>query len=303
MTISSVTGDLGAWGRTTKHSSPQEVPGENRHGQKTMHLKRWLTGIIAVPILILLIGPGPRWLFYSVICAASLAGIVEYYAIAAVRLPRPIWWLTGLLTCLLFAALYVRQIMFVPVIILLWAFVPAAWLMLTDPKGEDATRDLAKALFGPVYAALPLALLVLIDMRPNGPVWIFFLLIIVFAGDTGAFYFGRLMGRHKLYEAVSPNKTWEGAIGGWIASLTAGLLFIRLAGPCTLTLKVVILILLLSMAGQIGDLCESMVKRSHGVKDSGRILPGHGGILDRIDGLLFAIPVLYIYLCLDLGSP
>lgn len=267
-----------------------------------MHLKRWLTGIIAVPILILLIGPGPRWLFYSVICAASLAGLMEYYTVTAARLPNPVLWLIGLLICLIFTAIYMRHIIFVPVIILLWAFVPATWLMLTDPRRRDITHDLAKALFGPVYAALPLALLVLIDMRPNGSIWIYFLLIVVFAGDTGAFYFGKLMGKHKLYEAVSPQKTWEGAIGGWITSLVAGSLFIRLVGPCTLTLKALILILVLSAAGQIGDLCESMLKRSHSVKDSGRILPGHGGILDRIDGLLFAIPVLYIYLCLDLGS-
>jgi len=267
-----------------------------------MHLKRWLTAIIAVPILIFLIGPGPRWLFYSVICAASLAGLMEYYAVTSARLPKPVLWLTGLLTFLLFAAIYLRQIMFVPAIILLWALVPMTSFMVAGPQ-RLAADDLGKALFGPVYAALPLALLILIDMRPKGPIWIFFLLIVVFAGDTGAFYFGRLLGRHKLYEAVSPNKTWEGAIGGLVASIMAASLFFRLIGPCTLDLKVLILVVILSIAGQVGDLCESMLKRNHGVKDSGRLLPGHGGILDRIDGLLFAIPVLYVYLRLDLGLP
>lgn len=267
-----------------------------------MHLKRWLTAIIAVPILIFLIGPGPRWLFYSVICAASLAGLREYFTVTAARLPKPVLWLIGLLTFLLFAVIYLRQIMFVPAIILLWALAPMTWFMAAGPQ-RVAAGDLGKALFGPVYAALPLALLILIDLRPKGPIWIFFLLIVVFASDTGAFYFGRLLGRHKLYEAVSPNKTWEGAIGGLIASIVAASLFIRLFGPCTLDLKVLILVVILSIAGQIGDLCESMLKRTHGVKDSGHLLPGHGGILDRIDGLLFAIPVLYIYLCLDLGSP
>jgi phosphatidate cytidylyltransferase len=267
-----------------------------------MHLKRWLTAIIAVPILIFLIGPGPRWLFYSVICAASLAGLMEYYAVTSARLPKPVLWLTGLLTFFLFAAIYTRQIMFVPAIILLWALLPMTSFMVAGPQ-RLAADDLGKALFGPVYAALPLALLILIDMRPKGPIWIFFLLIVVFAGDTGAFYFGRLLGRHKLYEAVSPNKTWEGAIGGLVASIMAASLFFRLIGPCTLDLKVLILVVILSIAGQVGDLCESMLKRNHGVKDSGRLLPGHGGILDRIDGLLFAIPVLYVYLCLDLGLP
>jgi len=265
-----------------------------------MHLKRWLTAIIAVPILIVLIGPGPRWLFYSVICAAALVGLMEYYAIASPRLPKSVLWLTGLLTCLLFAALYLRQIMFVPAIILLCALVPMTSFLLTDPR-RHVSEDLGKALFGPVYAALPLALLILIDLRPTGPIWIFFLLTVVFAGDTGSFYFGRLLGRHKLYEAVSPNKTWEGAIGGLVASALAGSLFIRLIGPCALSLKALILVVILSVSAQVGDLCESMLKRYHGVKDSGFILPGHGGILDRIDGLLFAIPVLYVYLSLDLG--
>ena len=275
-----------------------------------MHLKRWLTAIIAVPILIFLIGPWPtrlfgpeaRGLFYAVVCAASLAGLREYYKMTSARLSRSIQWLVELLTVLLFTAIYLRQVMFVPAIILLWALIPMAWFLLAGPR-SPAVEDLGKALFGPVYAALPLALLILIELRPQGPIWIFFLLTVVFASDTGAFYFGRLMGKHKLYEAVSPNKTWEGAIGGLATSIVAASIFIRLIGPCTLDLKVMILVMILSVAGQIGDLCESMLKRNHGVKDSGHLLPGHGGILDRIDGLLFAIPVLYVYLCLDLGSP
>jgi len=265
-----------------------------------MHLKRWLTAIIAVPILIFLIGPGPRWLFYSVVCAAACAGLREYHAMASPRLPKTVQWIVGLLTVLLFTAIYLRQIMFIPAIILLWALAPMTWFLLTDP-GSPAVEDLGKGLFGPVYAALPLLLLVLIDMRPSGSLWVFFLLTVVFAGDTGAFYIGKAMGRHKLYERVSPNKTWEGAIGGLAGSTLAGSLFIRLLGPGHMGLTVLILMAILSVAAQVGDLCESMLKRHHGVKDSGAILPGHGGILDRIDGLLFAIPVLYVYLSLDLG--
>ncbi len=264
----------------------------------TMHLKRWLTAIIAIPILIFLVGPGPRWLFYSVICAASLVGLMEYYAVAAARLPQFVRWVNCLLSFFLFAAIYVRQIMLVPVIILLWALIPMTSFMFARSQGKSA-EDLGNAVFGPIYVALPLALLVLIDLRPTGQIWIFFLLTVIFASDTGAFYFGKLFGRHKLYEAVSPHKTWEGAIGGLITSIMGASLFLRLIGPCPLDLNMAILVILLSTAGQIGDLCESMLKRRHGVKDSGHILPGHGGILDRIDGLLFAIPVLYVYLSLD----
>jgi len=262
-----------------------------------MHLKRWLTAIIAVPILIFLVGFEYRWPFYSVLCAASLAGLIEFYGITAARLPRFVCWTNYFLTFLLFAVLYIRQIFLVPVIILLWALVPMSLFMLTYSSSKRGlTEELGKAVLGPIYVSLPLALLVLIDIRPGGQGWIFFLLAVIFASDTGAFYFGKLFGKHKLYEAVSPKKTWEGAIGGVIVSVIAASIFLRLIALHPLDLSIVILVIALSAAGQIGDLSQSMLKRHHGVKDSGHILPGHGGILDRIDGLLFAIPVLFVYL-------
>jgi len=262
-----------------------------------MHLKRWLTAIIAIPILIFLVGPGPRWLFYSVLCAASLVGIMEFYGITASRLPRFVRWTNFFLTFLLFAALYMRQILLMPVIILLWALIPMTSFMLThSSRRRGSTEDLGKAVLGPIYVTLPLALLVLIDLRPGGRTWIFFLLAVIFASDTCAFYFGKFFGKHKLYEAVSPKKTWEGAIGGHIGSLIAAAIFLRLIAVHPLNPGIVILVISLCAAGQIGDLSQSMLKRNHGLKDSGHILPGHGGILDRIDGLLFAIPILFVYL-------
>jgi len=149
---------------------------------------------------------------------------------------------------------------------------------------------------GPIYITLPLALLLWIDRSPAGNMWIFFVLAVVFASDTGAFYFGRFFGTHKMYKAVSPGKTWEGAIGGLFSSIVASFVFSRLVQLHHGNLSIAILAICLSLAEQIGDLAESMLKRSHGVKDSGRILPGHGGILDRIDGLLFAIPIMHGYL-------
>jgi len=153
-----------------------------------MHLKRWLTAIIAVPILIFLVGFGPRWLFYSVLCAASLAGLMEFYGITAARLPRFVSWTTYFLTFLLFAVLYIRQILLVPVIILLWALIPMTSFMLAHSSSKrGSTEELGKAVLGPIYVTLPLALLVLIDLRPGGPGWILFLLAVIFASDTGAF--------------------------------------------------------------------------------------------------------------------
>ncbi|MEE9609733.1 MAG: phosphatidate cytidylyltransferase [Desulfatiglandales bacterium] len=262
-----------------------------------MHLKRWLTGIILVPVLIYIIGFAPRWLFYLLILTASLAGLTEYYGITASDLPKFIRRTSYCITVLIFVVFYMRQFLLVPVIIVLWAFIPMTFFMLRhDSPNQQWTADTGKSVLGPIYIVLPLAMLVLIDLQPNGKLWIFFLLVVIFAGDTGAFYFGRLFGKHKLYERISPGKTWEGAIGGLICGVISAFWFLHILRLHKIDLGMLVLVLALSMMGQIGDLAESMLKRNHAVKDSGKILPGHGGMLDRIDSLLFSIPVLYLFL-------
>jgi len=262
-----------------------------------MHAKRWLTGIIAIPVLIYIIGPGPRWLFFGLLSIVSVVGLIEFYGMTASELPKFVRWSCYLLTLLLFATFYMRQVLLAPFIIALWAFVPMTFFLLTHPSpNQQFTSDIGKAVLGPIYVGLPLIMLLMIHLRPNGKLWIFFLLSVIFANDTGAFYFGKFLGRHKLYSAISPNKTWEGAIGGLLSSIIVALLFLRILRFHELNLTIMILVLALSITGQIGDLVESMLKRNHGIKDSGKILPGHGGILDRIDALLFSIPILYIFL-------
>lgn len=262
-----------------------------------MHLKRWITGLISLPILIYVIGPGPRWLLCLFIYAASLAGLAEFYKITALKLPRQIRWINYFLVFILILILYQRLILFAPLVLLLWALIPIIYYLVIYPINiENFQSDVGIALIGPVYICLPLSMLVMIDILPNGSYWIFFLLIVTFANDTGAFYFGKSMGRHKLYEAVSPNKTWEGAIGGLLSSLIVAFIFLRIFQIHKLSIYIFILVLVMSIASQVGDLVESMIKRIQGIKDSGNLLPGHGGMLDRIDGLLFSIPVLYFYL-------
>ncbi|MCP4577758.1 MAG: phosphatidate cytidylyltransferase [Deltaproteobacteria bacterium] len=263
-----------------------------------MHVKRWLTGIIGIPILIFLIGFGPRWLFYILLCAAALVGLWEYFRITAPGLSPFVKWINSALVIALFFAVYMRQALLLPGIMVLWAFFPMALEVFTfsaTNENETATSSMT-ALLGPVYTALPLALLMFIDMRPQGHLWIFFLLTVVFACDTGAFYFGRSFGKHKLHKRVSPGKTWEGAAGGLFSSLLTAMLFLKFIDLHPFNVSLVLMVVTLAIASQIGDLAESVLKRKQGVKDSGSILPGHGGILDRIDGLLFAIPVLFFYL-------
>ena len=267
--------------------------GEDSH----MHMKRWLTGIIAVPLLIGLIWARPRWPFYSLLFIVSLAGLMEFYEMTGSELSRFVRYSNYFLTLLLYLLFTMKQLLFAPVIIVLWALVPMTFYMLNRPSPDKGwTADIGRAILGPIYIGLPLAMLIMIDMRPEGKIWIFFLLSVIFANDTGAFYLGRLFGKHKLYEVVSPNKTWEGAVGGLISSFIVSMVFLNISNVHVLDLNILILVFALSLTAQIGDLVESMLKRNHGIKDSGKILPGHGGILDRVDGLLFSIPILYVYL-------
>jgi phosphatidate cytidylyltransferase len=262
-----------------------------------MHLKRWLTAIILLPIVVYLVGFGPRWAFYALIYLFSIAGLFEFYRMAASPLPWAVKASGYFLSFVLFLFIYRGNIYYLLGVFSLLAIVPMTLFMLSSQSTDrQSTDNIGKALLGPFYICLPLSILIMIDRYPQGKFWIFFLLTIIFATDMGAFYFGRLFGKHKLYKAVSPGKTWEGAIGGLLSSVIAALWFLHLMHLHRIDLDIVIIVLILSAAGQIGDLCESMLKRQQGVKDSSRILPGHGGVLDRIDSLLFAIPILYMYL-------
>ena len=267
-----------------------------------MHFQRWITGIIAIPILIYIIGFGPRWIFYILLFLISLTSLYEFYKITSSDLSKQVQLFAYLLTFLLFVILFSGQILYALIIISLFAIAPMTLLLFRSPRsGANGTSDIAKTVMGPIYICFPLALLLPIDRLsvmyyPYKGIWIFFLLAVIFANDTGAYYCGKIFGKHLLYETVSPNKTWEGAVGGLVFSMMAGILFLYLFHHYPINPPVVALIFVLSIIGQIGDLSESMLKRNHGKKDSGKILPGHGGMLDRIDSLLFSIPFLYLFL-------
>jgi phosphatidate cytidylyltransferase len=156
---------------------------------------------------------------------------------------------------------------------------------------------MAYSTFGIVYAGLLLTHIAEIDrdFGSAGGDMVMFVLASVWAGDTGAYFAGKSLGKHKLYPAVSPSKTWEGAIGGLAGSLIAGCAM-KVFRLDSLTWADVFFLTIPGVAlAQMGDLVESLVKRSTGVKDSGTILPGHGGILDRIDAVLFFAPWVYVY--------
>ena len=261
------------------------------------HLKRWLTAIVAIPILIYIIGLGPRWLFHALVCLAGLVALWEYCDIALPRLPIPMKFTALFLALVLFNTIARGPFFMTLSTLALWVIALSALRLFAYPDRRDhAVDDVAKTVLGLLYVCLPLALLLFIDKHPQGSLWVFFLLTIVFANDTGAYYAGRLFGKHKLHPSVSPKKTWEGTIGGIVLSVAVSYVFVHLFPLFKTDLQRILITVTIAVFGQIGDLAESMLKRNYGRKDSGRILPGHGGVLDRIDGLLFAIPVLYTYL-------
>jgi phosphatidate cytidylyltransferase len=264
------------------------------------HTQRWLTGLSALPILIFWLGWGSPLMFCLLIALVCLLSLREYYHMMFGPNGNDVnpqltilGYTTGL--SILFAA-YSDSAAFILVIITL-NFLLCSLFSLhrykTDPTIADAV---AVQIQGTVY--IPVLICSLIQIRgtdQTGVLWIFFLLAIVFAGDIGAFYAGSYLGRHKLCPSVSPNKTIEGSIGGLCANLLTGGVIKALFLPTLSWPACMVMFLLIGTAGQIGDLYESVLKRSVQIKDSGTLLPGHGGILDRIDALLFASPVALIF--------
>ncbi len=163
-------------------------------------------------------------------------------------------------------------------------------------RGEELAGALpwvSERLLGVVYIAVPLSYLIVLRETPLGPWWILFVFIVIWANDTFAYYVGRALGRKKLCPKVSPGKTVEGAAGGLLGGVLAAVIFVKFAELGMAPAVIVACALLLGALGIAGDLVESVLKRGAGVKDSGSIIPGHGGVLDRLDSTLFAVPAMY----------
>ena len=160
---------------------------------------------------------------------------------------------------------------------------------------EDAARDVAYAVLGFMYIPLLLMHLVMLHLTTYGWQWLLVIMLIVMTNDSAAYYSGSAFGKHRLYPLVSPKKSIEGALGGLFGSIGGTLLARFTFFPQLSLFDAIATALFIGMLGQTGDLFESLLKRSFGVKDSGNSIPGHGGVLDRLDSIIFAAPAMYYY--------
>jgi phosphatidate cytidylyltransferase len=262
-------------------------------------MKRIITGIIAFSLVSWLIIKGSPLMFAIFICVASAIALLEYYQIVfsdqKQTIFSPITALGVLSGIVIVSAAYFHAVAFIFLVLIFNLMGMAVLSMPLYKKSPEILNVVEKVIQGVIYIPTSLSIIVLLRSDPDGITWIFFLLFMVFAGDTGALYSGKYLGRHKLSPSISPGKTIEGSIGGMLLAIIVGYVFVLLFLPQLNKPSILIFFVILNICGQAGDLFESQLKRVGNIKDSGNLLPGHGGILDRIDALLFAAPVAYVF--------
>ena len=271
-----------------------------------MLLKRTLTLLAAIPLISSILYWGSEEVFLIIAIVVAATAFYEYLSMnltSSSLVSRLIMVLLGVF-CIFFVGYYNSPISpkgsngILSLLIAtatLCVFVVLSIKLVLFPRKVIFQQPLSVILIGIVYICIYLSFLVPVRSGTDGIPWIFFILLVLWMGDTGAYIVGSMFGRTKLYPSVSPNKTVEGALAGLLFSLVTGLACRKIFLPPISINHCIFLTAGISLIGQLGDLCESVFKRERGFKDSGTILPGHGGILDRIDSLLFAAPFLYYY--------
>ncbi len=264
------------------------------------NVSRIIVGVITIPIVIAIIFYLPAAFFVFLMMVIAGVGLYEYFSLVKTDIAFP--WLRELLSLVGVAfplSAYYYGINGV-VAVLFGVLMLLMILAMGGLNGyESSFRNVGALFLGFFFVAVPLSMAILILMSaPHGRDWALWMVIIVWAGDTGAFYLGTAFGKRRIYPKVSPKKSMEGVVGGIVSALIVGILARMFLDTGFAVGEVLILPPVLLVLGQLGDFSESMLKRGAGAKDSGRILAGHGGILDRIDSFLFTIPFFYIYLLL-----
>ena len=290
-------------------------------------LTRIATAVVLIPVVLLLVLRAPVPVVAIVAAAVALVTVQEFlkltelYGIHPARISTYIFVGLFYIYLALNAASETPQLSGVKFILMAAfasAIVPFVFLTIVMRRTQmsAAYPAAAASAFAFLYVAMPLAMLVQLREQWAGAFWLLYLLLVVWAGDIFAYFIGRSVGRRLMAPRISPKKTWEGAAASLAASLVVGIVLFTHALEISSFLlnlglisrrdgllglekpelwPIILLTIALNVAAQLGDLVESLIKRGAGVKDSGSILPGHGGMLDRIDALLFAAPILWFY--------
>jgi phosphatidate cytidylyltransferase len=290
-------------------------------------IKRIATAVVLIPLVLILVLKAPLYVLAIVAGAVALAAIAELLKLATHYRIQPLTSATYAFVALFFVFVILASTNRTPLvestamlygIALAAALAPFVFLTLAMRRTDLTTGYPAAAAstFAVAYIAIPMAMLVEIREQPAGAIWTIYTLLAVWAGDIFAYFVGQLLGRHRMSPEISPKKTWEGAVASILAGVVVGALWFQHAPGISSTLlriglidrrdgmfgleqpqlwPIILLSAVVNVAAQLGDLVESLIKRGAGVKDSGTILPGHGGMLDRIDAMLFAVPVVWAY--------
>lgn len=264
---------------------------------------RVISAVVLIPVLLLVVLWPRPWPMAIAVHVAVVIGMTEFYWIALKD--DPVWMrvvgvVLGLVVSL--TMYWCPRADALPAALILVTLVASLLHLVHFGDLATAASRTSLMIFGLLYVAVMLTPLALLKRLPEGQDWIFLALTVTWFSDTGAYFSGRALGKHKLYPAISPGKSIEGAIGGLISSVGAAVLAKLWYMPQLSWIDGILIAVVGGALGQAGDLVESMIKRGYQVKDSGWILPGHGGLLDRIDAVLFTVPYVYLYVTYVAGK-
>lgn len=269
--------------------------------------KRWdsrrlYAALVFIPLFYLLVRYLPPIAFFGLVVGASWLALVELYRLHfQPRLATMAIILGLVMTTLVLSHLQWPDVLPLHPLLVFVITATLLWYLLSKHDLSRSLVDVSVLIFGMLYIGFTLGHLLLIRALPDGIFLIFFVILVTWAGDTGAYYAGVSMGRTPLAPRISPNKTVEGLLGGCLLAVVIALIARAWFIPSFTIVDALVLGVMLTVAGLIGDLSESMFKRGAGVKDSGGLIPGHGGMLDRLDSLLLTAPTYYYYVTLVKG--
>jgi len=257
--------------------------------------KRFPTAIVLLGLLFLLVQYGSLIFIFIVLQAVILAALFEFYNLARKKKLHPQRLLGVSLSLVLCISFLFRSTISLDLALYACILVTGVYYVLAFKRQEQLpyfSQSIAITFFGALYLSFTLNYLYLVRLE-KGAFYIYFLCSIIFLGDTGAYFFGKLFGKHKMTPLASPNKTWEGSLGGIVFGVLGAWAAQQLLLKDIELWKALVCGALVHAVAQMSDPLESLFKRAVGVKDSSKILPGHGGLLDRIDSFILAAPFFY----------